>query len=421
MEYLVKISKKARILELKTKTFKDYCSDIQYAASIKEDTAYMCLHFTKDHKESRINTPNPEKTNTQYSSLRKKYRLSLKNDMLPRDKNDHFGAIMGYRDYVTGDSVISMVYYVEGLGPNLFSVGQFCDSDLEVAFRKHLCYVRDVDGVESLKGAHGSNLYTISVEDMMKFSPICLFSKASKNKSWLWNRRLNHLNFGTINYLARKDLILFQPMLDEYCEPPSVERPVPPAPAAQVPVNSASAPSSTTIDQDAPSISYSPSSSAVQPPISHQGVTAGPTIKDNPFAQAEDDPFVNVFAPESSSKESSSRDVSSVESHQVIQPHDHLKKWTKDHSIDNIIEDGIDFEELFTPVAWIEAIGIFIGNATNKNMTIHQMDVKTAFLNGELKKEVYVSQLKGFVDSYHPTYVYHLKKPLYGLKQDPQA
>ncbi|GJR49414.1 hypothetical protein Tco_1399935 [Tanacetum coccineum] len=99
--------------------------------------------------------------------------------------NDHFCAIMGYGDYVVGDSVISRVYYVEGLGHNLFSVGQFCDSDLEVAFRKHSCYVRDTDGVELLKGSHGSNLYTISVEDMMKSSPICLLSKASKHKSWL--------------------------------------------------------------------------------------------------------------------------------------------------------------------------------------------------------------------------------------------
>ncbi|GJY37819.1 retrovirus-related pol polyprotein from transposon TNT 1-94 [Tanacetum coccineum] len=132
---------------------------------------------------------------------------------VPLDRELHFGAIMGYGDYVIGDSVISRVYYVEGLGHNLFSVGQFCDSDLEVAFRKHSCYVRDTDGVELLKGSRGSNLYTISVEDMMKSSPICLLSKASKHKSWLWHRRLNHLNFGTINDLARKDLVRGLPRL----------------------------------------------------------------------------------------------------------------------------------------------------------------------------------------------------------------
>ncbi|GJR22928.1 hypothetical protein Tco_0971455 [Tanacetum coccineum] len=97
--------------------------------------------------------------------------------------NDHFGAIMGYGDYVIGDSVISRVYYVEGLGYNLFSVGQFCDSDLEVAFRKHMCFVRDLDGVDLIKGNCGMNLYTISVEDMMRSSLICLLSKASNNKS----------------------------------------------------------------------------------------------------------------------------------------------------------------------------------------------------------------------------------------------
>nr|GEX57300.1 putative ribonuclease H-like domain-containing protein [Tanacetum cinerariifolium] len=112
-----------------------------------------------------------------------------------RFENDHFGAIIGYGDYVIGDSVIFKVYYVEGLGHNLFSVGRFDDSDLEVAFRKHSCYVRDTYGVELIKGSHGSNLYTISVKDMMKSSSIYLLSKASKNKSWLWHRCLNHLNF----------------------------------------------------------------------------------------------------------------------------------------------------------------------------------------------------------------------------------
>ncbi|GKC78616.1 retrovirus-related pol polyprotein from transposon TNT 1-94 [Tanacetum coccineum] len=369
--------------------------------------------------------------------------------------NDHFGAIMGYEDYVIGDSVISRVYDVEGLGHNLFSVGQFCDSDLEVAFKKHSCYVRDIDSVEIIEGSHGSNLYTISVEDMMKSSLICLLSKASKNKSWLWHRRLNHLNFSTINDLARKNLapmllwaevvsiaffgaclrttdcedlgkieqptadigifvgyapswkgyriynkrtrrimetihiqfdelsepiapvqlstgpaptfltpgqissglvpnpvpatpyvpptnkeleILFQPMFDEYLDPPRVERPVSPASAVSVPVNSAGTPSSTTIDQDAPSPSHSPSSLVLQSPSSHQGVAAGSTIiEDNPFAHADNDPFVNVIALEPSSEASSSEDASSAESTHVIQPHHHLRKWSKDHPLDNVV------------------------------------------------------------------------------------
>ncbi|GKB32974.1 retrovirus-related pol polyprotein from transposon TNT 1-94 [Tanacetum coccineum] len=103
--------------------------------------------------------------------------------------------------------------WVMEIGHNLFSVGQFCDSNLEVAFRKHSCFVRDINGADLLKGSHRINLYTISIDDMMKSSPICLLSKASKSKSWLWHRRLNHLNFGTINDLTRKDLVRGLPRL----------------------------------------------------------------------------------------------------------------------------------------------------------------------------------------------------------------
>ncbi|GJY65312.1 retrovirus-related pol polyprotein from transposon TNT 1-94 [Tanacetum coccineum] len=342
-----------------------------------------------------------------------------------RFRNDHFGAIMGYGDYVI------------------------------VAFRKHSCYVRDTNDVELIKGSRGSNLYTISVEDMMKSSPICLLSKASKNKSWLWHRRLNQLNFGTINDLARKELvrvevmattcytqnrslihtlhnktpyelvhdkkpdltffrvfgalcypindskdlgklqptadigifvgyapsrkgyriynkrtrrimetihvqfdeltehmapvqlstgpaptflmpgqissglvpnpvpaapyvpptnkeleILFQPMFDEYLEPPP----------------------------HAPSPSHSPSSSALQSPSLHQGVAVESTLmEDNPFAPVDNNPFINVFALEPSSEASSSGDLSSAESPYVSQTLHHLGKWSKDHPLDNII------------------------------------------------------------------------------------
>ncbi|GJW00647.1 integrase, catalytic region, zinc finger, CCHC-type containing protein [Tanacetum coccineum] len=90
---------------------------------------------------------------------------------------------------------------------------QFCDSDLEIAFRKHSCFVRDMNGVDLLKGSHSTNLYMILIDDMMKSSPVCLLSKASKIKSWLWHRRLNHLNFGIINDLARKEPVRGLPRL----------------------------------------------------------------------------------------------------------------------------------------------------------------------------------------------------------------
>nr|GEX64625.1 hypothetical protein [Tanacetum cinerariifolium] len=280
--------------------------------------------------------------------------------------------------------------------------------------------------------------------------------------------------------------ILFQPMFDEYLEPPHADIPVLLAEAVQALVNSAGTPSSTTIDQDAPIPSISLASSALQSHSLHQGVAAEPNyMEDHTIAPVDNNPFVNVFAPEPHFEALSSGDISSTESPYVSQTLHHLNKWSKDHPLDNnfktaitedcwfqamqdeihefdrlqvwelvpqpdcvmIIvlkwiykvkldeygdvlknkarlvakgyqqEEGIDFEESFASVAHIEAIRIFIANAISRNMPIYQMDVKTAFLNGELKEEVYVSQPEGFVDPDHPTHVYRLKKALYGLNR----
>ncbi|GKD18357.1 putative reverse transcriptase domain-containing protein [Tanacetum coccineum] len=127
--------------------------------------------------------------------------------------NDHIANIMGYGDYQMGNVTISRVYYVEGLGHNLFSVGQFCYSDLEVAFCKHTCFIRDLDGVDLLKGSRDSNLYTLSMDNLLLSSLICLLSKASKTKSWLWHRRLPHLNFDYITSLAKHGLVRGLPKL----------------------------------------------------------------------------------------------------------------------------------------------------------------------------------------------------------------
>ncbi|GKE63867.1 retrovirus-related pol polyprotein from transposon TNT 1-94, partial [Tanacetum coccineum] len=150
--------------------------------------------------------------------------------------------------------------------------------------------------------------------------------------------------------------------------PPTNKEPVPPAPAAHDPVILVDTPLSITIDQDASSSSHSPSSS----------------VKLDEYG-------------------------------------DVLKNKTRLVEKGYSQEEGIDFEESFAPVARLEAIIIFIANAASKNMMVYQMDVKTAFLNGELKEEVYVSQPEGFVDPYHPNHVYHFKKALYGLKHAPRA
>ncbi|GJS60140.1 retrovirus-related pol polyprotein from transposon TNT 1-94 [Tanacetum coccineum] len=135
--------------------------------------------------------------------------------------NDQFAPILGYGDLVQGNITIKRVYYVEGLNHNLFSVGQFCDADLEVAFRKSTCFVRDLQGNDLLSGNRGSDLYTISLQETTSSTPICLLAKASPTQAWLWHRRLSHLNFDYINLLSKKDIVIGLPKLkyvkDQLC------------------------------------------------------------------------------------------------------------------------------------------------------------------------------------------------------------
>ncbi|GJY67363.1 retrovirus-related pol polyprotein from transposon TNT 1-94 [Tanacetum coccineum] len=235
--------------------------------------------------------------------------------------------------------------------------------------------------------------------------------------------------------------ILFQPMFDEYFETPSVKQPVPPTPTVQVPVISVGTPSSTKIDQDAPSTSHSPSSSEVQPPILHQGVAVDILLR-QPFLLHADKRSLKQLATDalwcfynSALSKVKPKNFKSVVTEdcwfeamqEEIHEFDRLQV-----KLDEMVclknkarlvakgyrqEDEIDFEESFAPVARIEAIRIFIANAASKNMTIYQMDVKTTILNGELQEEVYVSQPEGFVDADDPTHVYCLKKAMYDLKQ----
>ncbi|GJW66548.1 integrase, catalytic region, zinc finger, CCHC-type containing protein, partial [Tanacetum coccineum] len=120
--------------------------------------------------------------------------------------NDQFALILGYGNLVQGNITIKRVYYIEGLNHNLFSVGQFCDADLEVAFRKSTCFVRDLQGNDLLTGNRRTNLYTISLQETTSSTLICLMAKASPTQAWLWHRRLSHLNFDYINLLSKKDV-----------------------------------------------------------------------------------------------------------------------------------------------------------------------------------------------------------------------
>ncbi|GJX30183.1 gag-pol polyprotein [Tanacetum coccineum] len=601
-------------------------------------------------------------------------------------RNGSLRANWGYGDYVMGDSVISRVYYVEGLGHNLFSVGQFCDSDLEVAFRKHTCCVRDLNGTDILKGSRGTNLYTISIDEMMKSSPICLLSKASKSKSWLWHRRLNHLNFGTINDLARKDLVrglprlkfekdhlcsacqlgkskkfshrpksentnmevlhtlhmdlcgpmrvqsingkkyilvivddytrftwvkflrskdetpefvtnflkqiqvlaisiksliprtpqqnrgceerrnqnrslihtrhnktpyelvhdkkpdltffrvfgalcyptndsenlgkfqakadigifvgyapsrkgyriynkrtrrlmetihvtfdemhqsmaparmssgpepfimtpgqlnsglaptdkelemLFQPMFDEHLAQSRVDEPVPSATEINAQVVPPGSSLSTTIAQDAPSTSASSSTSDIHLPVHLQEMAEEPVPEDTPIIHNILPPSHNLVTGDPGSEQSSSGNVNAEEPNQVNYPPDHIRRWTKDHPLDNIVGNPSrpvsTRKQLASDALWC-CFHTELSKVEPKNFKmaviedcwfqamqdeIHEfdrleMDVKTAFLNGDLQEEVFVSQPEGFEDQENPTHVYRQKKALYGLKQAPR-
>ncbi|GJX61879.1 retrovirus-related pol polyprotein from transposon TNT 1-94, partial [Tanacetum coccineum] len=250
-----------------------------------------------------------------------------------------------------------------------------------------------------------------------------------------------------------------------------------------------SSPSSTTVDQDAPSLSNSQTTPETQPPVIPNDVEED--NHDIEVTHMGNDPYFGILILEVPSDQSSSTDSIHIIVHPDHQIFEHNSKWTKDHPLENIIgelarpvstrlqlheqalfcyydafltavepktykdaltqscwieamqeelnefqrlenkaqlvargyhqEEGIDFEESFAPVARLEAIRIFLAFAAHMNMVVYQMDVKTAFLNGNLREKVYVSQPDGFVDPDNPNHVYKLKKALYGLKQDPCA
>ncbi|GKE88199.1 hypothetical protein Tco_1565674 [Tanacetum coccineum] len=99
--------------------------------------------------------------------------------------NDQIALILGYGDLIQGNITIKRVYYVKGLNHNLFFVGQLCDADLEVAFRKSICYIRDLKGNDLLTGSRGTDLYFITLQDTSTPNPICLMAKASSSQAWL--------------------------------------------------------------------------------------------------------------------------------------------------------------------------------------------------------------------------------------------
>ncbi|GJY76619.1 retrovirus-related pol polyprotein from transposon TNT 1-94 [Tanacetum coccineum] len=325
--------------------------------------------------------------------------------------NDQIARIIGYGDYQLGNVIISRVYYVEGLGHNLFSVGQFCDADLEVAFRKNTCFIRNLEGVDLLSGSQDTNLYTIYLDDMLKSSLIYLLSKViprlkfqkdhlcsacalGKSKKTSHQPKAKDTNQEKL-YLLHMDL----------CGPMHVasingKRHHQMHKNIQVHLkatvrnvqtdNGIEFVNQTLRECSGPGLQY------MTPATSNIGLVPNPIAVSLVPEAAAPRAEVLAYSPVSTSIK---QDAPSTNNVFLIK-----LKWIykiKTDESSGVLknkarlvaqgfrqEECIDFEESFAPVARIEAIRIFIAYAAYKNMTIYQMDVKMAFLNGELKKEL---------------------------------
>nr|GEX19574.1 hypothetical protein [Tanacetum cinerariifolium] len=356
------------------------------------------------------------------------------------------------KDLVQRNVTINRVYYDEGLNHNLFSVGQFCDANLEVTFRKSTCFVRDLHGNDLLTGNHGSDLYTIYLQESTSSTLPCLQLKHGYgiDDFLILTSRLHQLAFKegyrdwptkvevcqgstigteflnkTLNSFFKEEGIEHQNSTARTPEQNGVvERRNRTLVEAARTMLLASKPDADVPSQQELDLLFGPLYDEFFNPGSNPSTniqsTSVPSTPTNVHAEEnnndqakegehlQDDEFTNPFcAPTQEEAKSSSHNIEAMQEEL--------------HQFDRLQEEGIDFEESFAPVARLDAVRIFIAYATHKSFLIYQMDVKKAFLNGPLKEEVYVAQPDGFVDPDHPEKVYHLRKALYGLKQAPRA
>nr|GEV65828.1 hypothetical protein [Tanacetum cinerariifolium] len=324
----------------------------------------------------------------------------------------------GCTKHMTGN--LKLLYnFVEkylGLNHNLFSVGQFYDADLKVSFQKYTCFVKDIQGNDLLTGNRGSDLYTISLQESISSTSLCLMAKSSPTQAWLWHRRLSRLNFDYINLQTEICLVPQRQKASDYENSD-------PVPQLQNVFSSADAhvPSQQELDLlfgplydeffTAGTSSVNKSSSTTN--NSNQQDTQ-PTTKDHPLKQVHGnpskpvqtrrqlatDPEICMFALTVSTAEPKKIKEAMADSAWIEAMQEELHQFDRIQGYAK--KEGIDFEESFAPVARLEAVQIFVAYAAHKSFPIYQKDVKTEFLNGPLKEEVYVSQPEGFVDPDHP-------------------
>nr|GEZ38768.1 uncharacterized mitochondrial protein AtMg00810-like [Tanacetum cinerariifolium] len=427
--------------------------------------------------------------------------------------NDHVAKIIGYGDYQIRNVTISRVYYVEGLGHNLFSVGQFCDSDLEVAFRQHTCFIRNLDEVDLLTDngtefvnqtlrdyyeevgishetsvarslqqnraeamattyftqnrsiiclRHGKTPYELlhsklpDLSFFYVFDALCYLANDSENLGKLQTKADIGIFIGyaptkkafrIYNRRTRRIMETIHVDFDELTAMASEHRSSGPALNEMTPgtisyVDSTGSPSSTTVEQDAPSTSNSPTPTETQSSVIPQDV--GDDNLDMEVAHIGNDLLFGVPILEVTYAQSTTPAFpQAIMQTNHPMPH-HNNKWTKDHLLNNIIgqlsrpvftrlqlhEQALfcyydtfltsmepkTYKEALTQSCWIEPMqeelnekGLILKNrllrllnlklfdflayAVHKNMVVYQMDVKTAFLNGNLREDVYKSKL----------------------------
>nr|GEY14917.1 reverse transcriptase domain-containing protein [Tanacetum cinerariifolium] len=564
----------------------------KYLISVNHD---KCLSKNMNRKNSCGKNP---KAKVSVKEIQKKYKPKKFMGTV-RFENDHVAAILGFGDLQWGNILITRVYFVEGLGHNLFSVGQFCDSDLEVAFRRNACFVKNLEGVDLLKGDRSTNFYTINLHEMASASPICLMARASSTKqkqksisstktsskleaeitsssygfAWTnencqykWkaspviiirtdngtefknqvlkeyfdNVGISHQMYSvrtpqqngvverrnrTLVEAARTMLIFSRAPLFLWAEAIATAKPnisflhvfgtlcYPKNDREDVGKLGAKGDIGFFIGYSADSCAYrvynrrtkkimesmnvsfnelfamafeqsssKPGlnsmtsghiSSGLDLTYAPSTITMQHHLKDHPLEQVIGEPSrpvltrnqlrsdgemcmyaLTVSTMEPKNVKEAMTDPAWINSMQEeLLQFKRLDIWVLVPAPDNISpltlkwlfknkhdeeqtfirnksrlvvkgyrqEEGIDFEESFAPVVRMEAIRIFLAYVAHKSFTLFQMDVKTAFLHGSLKEDVYVCQPEGFIDANHPSHVYKLKKALYGLKQAPRA
>nr|GEW43819.1 integrase, catalytic region, zinc finger, CCHC-type, peptidase aspartic, catalytic [Tanacetum cinerariifolium] len=343
--------------------------------------------------------------------------------------NDQFASILGYGDLVQGNVTINRVYYVEGLNHNLFSIGQLCDTDLEVAFRKSTCFVRDLQGNNLPTGNYGSDLYTISLQESTSSTPLYLIAKASPTQAWLWHQSLSHLNFDYINLLSKKDIVIGSNPQDKQ---PTMN------------IQPTSAPSTPTYvhveennnDQEEEHLQDDEFTNPFCAPTQEVAESSSHNIEqvcENPSRPVQTrrklttDPKMCMFALTVSTTEPKNIREAMADSVWIEAMQEELHQFDR-HQVWELVDKPFGKSVIRLKWLWknkkvasLEAVRIFIAYAAHKSFPIYQMDVKMAFLNGPLKEEVYAAKPDRFVDPDHLEKVYRLKKALYGLKQAPRA